>query len=243
MKKVLVYLLLLVIPFSVSAKEFTQLDVTVDINSKDWYVFTRDNVKDNKQLKELNISEEYMNSTFTESDMYIDAVLFRSTSDYLEFFAFAKDVDLDKNLHEVSDKDMESLKDALVKQENATVGTIETINGYKFVYTEYTDSGLNVIDYYTVINGKGYTLKFQATQAVTENDKKEIDNIIKTVKFNNVEVATENTSSEETTKETETTKNEEDSTINYAIIGAIIGAAICAGIAIVATMNKKKSNN
>ena len=47
----------------------------------------------------------------------------------------------------------------------------------------YLDNSLYVIDYYTAINGKGYTIKYQSTKEITDEEKDELKNMINNISF------------------------------------------------------------
>ena len=73
MKKYLLILLLL-FPLTVTAQTY-QVDeyMKVDMNDN-WYTFTRTNLKDNKQLEELNITYDYLNDFMNKNNVYLDAL-------------------------------------------------------------------------------------------------------------------------------------------------------------------------
>ena len=69
-------LLLLFIPSFVFAKSY-DVDEYLKLDFDDnWYVFTKSNIKDNKELEELGVSEEYMENLFKSSNVVVDAILF-----------------------------------------------------------------------------------------------------------------------------------------------------------------------
>lgn len=87
MKKYLLILLLL-FPLTVTAQTY-QVDeyMKVDMNDN-WYTFTRTNLKDNKQLEELNITYDYLNDFMNKNSVYLDALKKESerTEDMIESF-------------------------------------------------------------------------------------------------------------------------------------------------------------
>lgn len=183
--RVLIILLLVIVVSPVMAKEFTISDTDIKVNLDDskWYVFTRDNIKDNKQLKEFGISEEYMNTTFNNGDIYLDAIKFKSNREVIELFVMKKPVEKVKNMSKYSDKELQDVAKDIAKRENTSDYKIFKTD-YKYVYTNYTDSGKQIMDYYTVINGYGYTIKLQSDKTFTQDEQKEMESIVKNISFN-----------------------------------------------------------
>ena len=90
MKKLFLCLFILFLPFTVYANNYNLEDINIDLSEK-WYVFTKDNIKNNQELKILGVSEDYMNKLF-ENDIYrLDAVKF-DNDDVVELFVITKDV-------------------------------------------------------------------------------------------------------------------------------------------------------
>ena len=230
MKKLLfIVILFLLFPLTILAKPYNIVDLTVDIDDNDWYVFTRDNIKDNNELDALGITYEYMNTFFLSNSAYLDAVTVVSDNEYLEAFVCIKDVESKYNLHKFSNDDLKELEsDFVAKQPNSTDHYIYVTDKYKYVYIMYPDSNLYVIDYYTVINGKGYTIKFQKPTSFSENDKAIIKGMIDNITFKL-----------DSKYEKSTKKFSYMRVIICAIVGGIIGGI---GGFIKSKMKKKSSN-
>ena len=228
--KTLIILLLVMVVSPVMAKEFTisSTDIKVNLDDSKWYVFTRDNIKNNKQLKEFGISEEYMNSTFTKGNMYLDAIKFTSNTELIELFVMKKQVEKVKNLSKYSDSDVKDVAKEIAKKENTSDYKIFKTD-YKYVYTKYTDSGKQIMDYYTVVNGYGYTIKLQSDKAFTSDQQKEMENIVKGISFN------VDSSLSEPSKGM-------NPIIRDAIIGAVVGG-LGGALATLINKNKKNKNN
>lgn len=228
MKKILVLLAcLFIIPIGVNASSFAQKDISINIDDNKWYVFTRDNISNNDELSELGLTYEYLKDFMNKNDIYIDAGLFdeNDESNTIELFVAIKPVENVNNLHKYSNDEINELGDELLKLTGATKFDIIE-NNYKYVYLEYQDSGYNILEYYTVINGSGYTVMTQKVNAYTDADKQEIKSIVDSVSFK-IDDAYEK----------EITKNKFDWTnvIIYAVIGGIIGG-------VVGLINKKKKH-
>lgn len=110
MKKFL-FIFILLIPLIVSAKSYTIKDMTVSFDN-DWTVFTRDNIDNNQELKDIGLTTEYMEDLFNKNDIYIDAVIFNkeNPSDTIEMLYAIKSTDLERNLHKYSEKELKEFK-------------------------------------------------------------------------------------------------------------------------------------
>jgi len=221
MKKFLLFIisLLVIIPLTVSAKEY-QLndDITISIDDSIWYVFTRDNLKDNPELDELGITYDYMNNLFNNNYMYMDAIVFYTDSDeYMELILRIKENSAVKNFTNYEKDDLMDFAKEIAKKTNSTNYDIYE-NNYKFLYSNYFDSTLNyyIDEYYSIVNGIGYTITVQKEQEFDFNERQAIRNIVDTIKFN----------IDESLKEDDDLELDFDSIFESGIEGAIIGAII-----------------
>lgn len=222
MKKYLLILLLL-FPLAVTAQTY-QIDEYMKIDMNDnWYTFTRTNLKNNKQLEDLNITYDYLNNFMNKNSVYLDALKKESkTEDMIEFFVRIKKADIN-NLSNYDDDFVKEVAKQLQNKTNASEYDIYK-NNYKYAYIKYKDQGLNIIQYYTVINKKGYNIQFQKQNDFTKEDQEEFKNILGKITYKINENLKEET-------------NSKNKTYNYTIIGAIAGALLGASLVII---NKKK---
>ena len=228
MKKIILLLLLVLFPVSLYAKTYDALDSTISIDETKWSVFTRDNILNNEELEELGITYEYMNSLFTSKDMYLDAALFdeENGDNTVELFIIAKSTDVKNNFHKFTDAEVKEFENELVKTVSSNDHNIYSNNNYKYVYIYYSDSGLNICDYYTVINGRVYTIKFQKVNEFNESDKAMIKDMVDSITFKL-----------DQKYEVESTK-----TFNFMriIIYAVVGAVIGGITGLISYISKKK---
>lgn len=241
MKKILIIFLLFImlIPIGVNAKTYRVNDLDLEITfSDDWYVFTRENLDDNSDLEYLGITKEYMETIFENAEAYIDA----APKDFsIEFFLRVRNVEDINNLNNYSDKDVEELAKEVAKLVETKEYTTYK-NDYKYVITKYPDvlegKTYDIISYYTIVNGKGYTFTLQKESELTEEDETIMKNIIDTVSYD---------FNEGYEQEKEKIENEESGSFNWKIIGspAVIGAFIggIVGLFINKTAKNKKKNN
>ena len=224
MKK-LIFICLLLIPFIVTAKNYTVKDMTVPFND-DWTVFTRDNIENNEELTKAGLTADYMKNLFEENDIYIDAVIFNQekATDTIEILVGIRATELERNLHKYSEKDLKDLENEMIKEYKVTDHGIYNTGKYKYVYMTYKDNGLNVYDYYTVINGYGYTIKLQKVNSFTDEDLKLLEKKIDTIYYKVVPEYEKSPS-----------KFSISNIFIYAGIGAVLGA-------ISAFIKKRKTN-
>ena len=201
-------------------------DMSISVDDTVWYVFTRDNIKNNSELEELGITYEAMYEILHNNEAYMDAILYYENGEYTELFVRKRALDTGiANLSNYKDSEVLELAKELAKKQGAETYSVYE-NRYKFARLEYTDSGYYLCEFYTVVNKDNYTFTFQSTSQFTDEEYAEIENIVDSVKF---DVDT-------SIKEKKTSSFAEsvlEKTIGGAVIGGIVGAVI-------AITNKKK---
>ncbi len=213
MKRIMVFWLVLLFPILTFAKEYNISDIDITINVDDSYiVLTRDNLDNNPNLEKLNITKEYMFNIMEKNNIYFDII--KSDSSYEVLGIVPKSTPLFSDLSKASDDELSNLKETIKKETGDNMPIIYK-NDYAFVVVNYSDKiGYNNINYYTVINNRGYNIQLQKKTKITEDDEEELRDIIDGVKF---KIVDEN-------------KDEEKRPFDYKIIvyGVIIG--LMAGI-------------
>ena len=166
-------------------------NLTVDMDDSEWYVFTRDNIKNNSELSELGTSYEHMYDLFYNNDVYLDAYLFYEDDSFIEFLIRKMSF---KDVEEISTYSFSSYDDAMdfAKELAKAVGA-ENYEVYKSKYyyakVDFFDSKINANSrgYATVINGEYYTFTFQSIEEFTDSKYSEIKEVIDNVEFKTVE--------------------------------------------------------
>ena len=197
-KKILLVLLIAMLPIKLNAVSVKAEDLHIEVNEETYYVFTRDNIKDNEELKALGIPYGYMKNMLTSNNCYMDAIK-RNTeklTDALEILLVISDAQDTSNLHIYSDDEVQRLSDYMKERYEAETedpslqihiekSELLAINGYRYLYYSYYDPGYEkyLEDYHTIINGKIYTIKFQNSKEYNEEELKEINEIIKSITF------------------------------------------------------------
>lgn len=172
-------------PVTVNAKVYQvgETDMSITIDDEYWYVFTRDNIKDNPELAELGVSYSDMYDILQENKMYVDALLFYDDGSYMEFGVRKTNIDKIVNLANYDDDKVMELADKLAELHDVKTYSIYE-NQYKFIRFDYTDGDYYVCEYITVINGDNYTLTFQETVPFVDSEYDEIQTIVDSVRFN-----------------------------------------------------------
>ena len=121
MKKIGLFVILLLMPISVYATSFKLrgTDMNISFDESNWYVFTPDNILNNEELEELGISYEYMVDSFNNNEAYLDAILFfLDSDDYIEVFVRKTKVDDINNFSNYSKEAIEVFGQAFIEEHN-----------------------------------------------------------------------------------------------------------------------------
>ena len=256
-KRLLIVLILsiLIIPKGVFATGFTlDENMSIDMDDSTWYVFTRNNIENNEELTSLGITYEYMNDIFIKNSAYLDAMLvYQDTGEVIEMMVRRTKSNGAINSANYSDAEyLSSIKEDLAGK---TVSGLKTysVNGYKYAYAEYSDSGYNIAAYFVIINGYNYTINIQKNGAIDNDNRARLKAVIDSAQFTiNKNLKEPSIISDNTTyKPASTGSSGEgffDSIVGKALIGALIGGAIGGLSALVLTFakgnkNKKTNNN
>lgn len=190
MKKVIYYLLfaaLLIFPLNALAQTYSMKDLNISVDDSTWYVFTRDNILNNSKLDELEITYDYINTFMNTNDVYLDSCKFdiNDSSNTIELFVVIKKVDSNKNLHTYSDNQIKELGEQLKNKTGAKSFDIYSVNKYKYVHVKYLDSSTSysIDEYYTIVNGYGYTIMAQKENSFSDLETAEIKSIVNTTTF------------------------------------------------------------
>ena len=206
-------------------------DMSISVDDTTWYVFTRDNIKNNSELEELGIAYGAMYDILHNNEAYMDAILYYEGGEYTELLVRKKALDTGiANLSNYKNSEVLELAKELAKKQGAETYSVYE-DQYKFAKLEYIDSnyGYYICEFITCINKDNYTFTFQSTSQFTDEEYAEIENIVDSVKF---DVDT-------SIKEKKTSSFAEsvlEKTIGGAVIGGIVGAVI-------AITNKKKKKS
>ncbi len=178
MKKVLFSLLIvLIFPMVVMAESVVVTDAYMSIDiAEDWYVFTRDKLDG---IEDFGITEEEMLEFFKEYNVYLNAF-----NDQYDVYVYMGETENIGNLSDYYDFEIEDFASELMGVYGASSYEIYDGN-YKFITMEYVDSDYYIIDYYTIIDNKGYIISLQQSDELTDDDRETIREIVDSVVFDN----------------------------------------------------------
>lgn len=226
----LAVLIFLVLPVTVYAETYrmTETDLSVQVDSSIWYVFTRDNIENNAELEELGISYDAMRSILYENNVYMDAVLYYDNGEYIELYVRKTPQTSGlANLSNYSDDDVLEFAAALAKNQDAQVYSVHK-NEYKFSRVEYLDANaeLYVCEFITIVNKNNYTFTFQSSFEFGDLEYEEIESIIDSIQFD-IDPAI---------------KEQNNASFGETALKGAIGGAIIGGISggVIALVNKNK---
>lgn len=186
MKKILLLLLLFFIfPIKGFAQTYEINDnaLSIQLDDSSWYVFTRENLANNKELEELGITYDYLFSFMQNNKVYMDSLLIeQGSNETIEIFIRINAINDIDNLSQYSNNEIEQLAEVLANRSGAEIYSIYE-NNYKYINLQYYSSGYHLIEYYTVMNREAYTLTIQKKAEFTANEINEIKAIVNSVVF------------------------------------------------------------
>ena len=221
-----------VLPTAASAETYKLggTDISISVDNSKWYVFTRDNIKDNPELKKLGISYDTIYGILYDNDAYMDAIMFYEDGGYIEMFVRKKPVDAGLvNLSNYKDSEVLDFAKELAKKAGAENYTV-CENQYKFARLDYKDNklGYYMCEFITCVNKDNYTVTFQATSQYTQEEYAEIEKIVDSIQFD------VDTSIKEPIRF-------RFNLVRMVLAGAAVGG-IAGGIVAIKTKKKKKQN-
>ena len=174
-------------PLTVYAKTYTMsnTDISISVDDSSWYVFTRDNLQNNSDLKELGADPNEMRDILEGIMAYMDAFLLYEDGDFVELLIRKTKIENSfTNLSNYSYEEVLELAELLGERQNTKNYSVYE-NQYKFVKLEYFDSTYDyyICEFLTIVNKDNYTLTFQSPSAFTNSERDEIQNIVDSVKF------------------------------------------------------------
>ena len=239
MKKLLFLIIMLFTPIFVLAKEYEVSDINLKLETKDdMIILTRDNLEKNDDMAKLNITKDYMENLMNTNNIYMDII--KNDLSY-EVLIVAPETRLKiNNLSNATDEMLNDLKDELVKKTGSEISRVYKSN-HNYIVVEYFDSktGLNILNYYTVVNARGYNFQLQKKETVTDTEKEELKTLIDSVKINILEEY--KNESENIQKEID--KGNKGFDIMNIVYGALIGAGAGLISYLVSTFIKKKKSS
>ena len=182
----IIILLFILCPVTVSAQTYnlSKTDMSISIDDNSWYVFTRDNIKNNPELEAIGLTYKDMYDFFIHNMAYMKAFFVCDDGNFMELIV-KKDEEksLRVNLSNYSDDEVLKRAESLAESHNAEYSVYK--NQYKFTHIEYIDYNkvYYLCEFATIINKKPYTLTFKSKTPFTDAEYQEIENIIDSIHF------------------------------------------------------------
>ena len=243
MKKMFVFLIILFVPIIMYAKEYEApiINSKLEVN-ENYIVLTRDNLDNNSDLVKLNITKETMTELMNKNNIYYDII--KNDISY-EILVIVPNVTIDgwNNFTNATDKILDDMRSAYAKQVGANVSSVYK-NTNNYIVVEHFDEKTEyyIVNYYTVVNNKGYNVQLQKKSEITDEEKRELKEIVDSLE---IKVLDEYKNETPDTQKKIDNYGKKKSSFDYMriIYGAIIGAT--AGIIsyIIGVFIRKKSSN
>lgn len=107
-------------------------DMSISVDDAVWYVFTRDNIKNNAELEELGVTYDEMYDILYNNEAYMDAILYYENGEWVEFFVRKRALDTGvANLSNYENSEVIELAKELAKKRGAETYSVYE-NQYKF---------------------------------------------------------------------------------------------------------------
>ena len=221
-------------PMTAHAKNYhvPETDLHIRIDDSIWYVFTRENIKDNEEMESLGLTYDFMYDMMQENKVYLDALLLYEDYEFIELFVRKKGTDEVTNLSDFDTDEVMEFSEEMAKEigtENYDVYESD----YKYAHLEHEDSGYYINQYITVVNEEIYVISFQGTMEFVAEEYEEMEDIVDSIRFD-----------VDPTMKKRTNKKADGSSILMAGLKGGLKGMVIGGVAgAVASFLKKKSKN
>lgn len=246
MKKIIKIFLVLfmLIPMVVNADyyEVEDSDIIVDMGER-WFVFTRGNIKNNKDLDTLGVSYEYMFNYFLQNENVVVDAITLTSSDYIELLVYKERINDITNLSLYSEEELkEYAKEVSDTRECDSAGVLSLESNYNKEITSYIKcsryvDNKYVYEFLTIVNNDIYLFQFQKDNKFSDSDIEISNTAIRNVHFN---VKKRVEKEDQVIKDF---KSKDDSILIRALIGALTGAAVGGACAFILYIVKKFKND
>ncbi len=184
MKKLVLLLIILLFPIFVNAKEYKVDDMTIRFDEKSWTVLEREKLNESQYLKDLEYNSkdiEELKRMMVNRDLDLQAIL--NSIGVVNIYCKPTDGEQTSNLNYQTEEMINSFIKNIQKQTNTPSVKEEIINGYKYLVYEFSSDEGNAINYFTYMNGKGFTIQFLKEDDLNDSDRTIIKEIVKTISF------------------------------------------------------------
>ncbi len=240
MKKIFLFISILLFPIFIFAKEYEVEDINMKLDVRtDYIVFTRNNLDNNTDLVKLNIPQEYLENLMKTNNIYYDII--KNDVSY-EILVVVPNTKLQfNNLSNATDTMLNDLKNELVKKTGATVSSVYKAKN-NYIVVDYYDANTKyyIVNYYTVVNARGYNIQLQKRSEITNDERQDLKDIIDSI---NIKVLDEY--KEESKEMQKNIEKYDKKPFDYKNIiwGAVIGAAVGLISYVIGIFIKKKKSS
>lgn len=187
MKKIIILLMLIsFLPINVFSKTYTLEDTDLKMElKKEWMIFTRDNIKNNKLLKTINVKYSMIKDYLDSNDIYLFGLLNYGEENLIKLIVRKTEIFNIYNLNKYNDEQISKFGKKVAKEKGADSFIIYG-DKYKFIYLNYKKSDQYLMEFHTVVNSNVYSIKFKKTTKFNQKEKEIIFNMINnlTLKIN-----------------------------------------------------------
>ena len=158
-------------------------DITIEVDSKEWSVFTRKNVSGNSELKSMGISTQYFYDAMINTNVYLDMFCIKDNSrETIEFKIYKENGADVNNYTNLSDRKLRKKGEAISDKRDANKWQVYS-NENDYIYMEYNDIEYNYVEYYTVVNQETYRLVATKSNKFSELEKEIIKKIVDSAEY------------------------------------------------------------
>lgn len=171
-------IILLTIPFKINASTYDIFGLEFKINNTDFNIFRKGNMNNREQL-----DTDFVN--FIDNIFNDGGFLYATTDNSSkEIFVYAYEYN-DVNLNMQSEENIKNFENMILYQNNAKKHDIYEFNNYKYIFFQYNNKNIYIIDYYTIMNGYIFLIRFQQNSNFTNQEKQNIKSLIDNIIINN----------------------------------------------------------
>lgn len=158
-------------------------DIYITIDTDEWYVFTRDNVLNNSEIKSVGVTAQYLHDSMISTDTYLHMYRIEENSRENIEFKIIKQNNTDiNNFKNLSEKKLKKTGEILASDISANNWKLYS-NDCQYIYFEYETTEHNVIEYYTVVNQEIYKLIALKSNNFSDIEKTMIQDIVDNVQY------------------------------------------------------------
>ena len=177
--------------FPAAAESFapSDTDLTIDIDTSVWYVFTQDNLENNPEVSELGFTADELRSLLETNSAFLYALALYAEPDVYIGLTIQKAEEEDiVNLTPHSDYEIKDIMERYVKalpDEYEIIDSSIYEHNYKYMVIDYYDKVNDDYnrEYLTVVNAQSYSISFFLPIELSADEIAFTQDIVNTVHF------------------------------------------------------------